>query len=80
MAHHGTAIPQRAQWASDLVCGHDAIPVVGGRYHAIVVDEGQDFARGWLDSLYLMLTDREHDVLYVFHDPAQSLYRDDWCI
>ncbi len=55
----------------------DALSVVGGRYHAIVVDEGQDFARGWLDSLYLMLTDPAHDVLYVFHDPDQALYRDD---
>jgi hypothetical protein len=51
--------------------------VVGGRYHAIVVDEGQDFARGWLDSLYLMLTEPEHDVLYIFHDPEQALFRDD---
>jgi hypothetical protein len=56
---------------------YDALSVVGGRYHAIVVYEGQDFAREWLDSLYLMLTDPEHDVLYVFHDPEQALYRDD---
>jgi hypothetical protein len=55
----------------------DALSVVGSRYHAIVVDEGQDFARDWLDSLYLMLTDPDHDVLYVFHDPEQALYRVD---
>jgi superfamily I DNA/RNA helicase len=59
---------------------NDALSVVGGRYHAIVVDEGQDFARDSLDSLHLMLTDPEHDVLYVFHDPDQSLYRGDWCV
>jgi hypothetical protein len=54
-----------------------AIPVVGGRYHAIVIDEGQDFTRDWLESLFLMLTDPDHDVLYVFHDPAQALFRED---
>ena len=54
-----------------------AIPEVGGRYHAIVVDEGQDFEKAWLESLYLMLVDPDKDVLYVFHDPDQALYRDD---
>jgi superfamily I DNA/RNA helicase len=50
---------------------------VGGRFHAIVVDEGQDFARWWLDLLYVMLTDPDNDVLYVFHDPEQSHYQED---
>lgn len=54
-----------------------AIPKVGGRYHAVVVDEGQDFEKDWLESLYLMLADPDDDVLYVFHDPEQALYRDD---
>jgi hypothetical protein len=55
----------------------EAIPKVGGRYHAVVVDEGQDFDRSWLESLYLMLEDEANDVFYVFHDPAQALYRED---
>ncbi len=55
----------------------EALPTVGGRYHAVVVDEGQDFDRRWLDLLYVMLTDPDHDVLYVFHDPEQALYRED---
>jgi hypothetical protein len=54
----------------------DATPTVGARYHAIVVDEGQDFAEEWLASLSLLLTDPD-DVFYVFHDPAQALFRDD---
>jgi hypothetical protein len=54
----------------------DATPTVGARYHAIVVDEGQDFAEEWLASLSLLLTDPE-DVYYVFHDPAQALFRTD---
>ena len=47
------------------------------RYHAIIVDEGQDFALGWLESLQLLLHDSEHGVFWVFHDPAQALYRPD---
>jgi hypothetical protein len=54
-----------------------ALSVVGGRYHAIVVDEGQDFDRWWLDLLYVMISDPKEDVLYVFHDPGQALYRED---
>jgi len=54
-----------------------AIDRLGPRFHAVVVDEGQDFARSWLESLQLLLHDPGDDVFYVFHDPAQALYRDD---
>lgn len=55
----------------------DAIEKLGGRYHAIVVDEGQDFAPEWLVSLDALLESPGDDVLYIFHDPAQAIYRDD---
>ena len=55
----------------------DAIARLGPRYHAIVVDEGQDFEAGWLLSLESLLFDGREDVLYVFHDPAQALFRED---
>ena len=54
-----------------------AIPQVGGTYHAIVIDEGQDFEKAWLESLFYLLVDDKEDVLYVFHDPDQALYRED---
>ncbi len=47
------------------------------RYHAVIVDEGQDFALGWLESLALLLVDSKHGVFWVFHDPAQALSRPD---
>ena len=47
------------------------------RYHAVIVDEGQDFAHGWLESLGMMLFDHKEDVFWVFHDPAQALFRPD---
>ena len=55
----------------------EAIEALGPRYHAIVVDEGQDFAGEWLLSLDALLFAPKEDVFYVFHDPAQAIYRDD---
>ena len=42
----GVVGPRRCRGALD-----DAIGKLGPRYHAIVVDEGQDFDDGWLASL-----------------------------
>jgi hypothetical protein len=50
---------------------------LGPRYHAIVVDEGQDFAPEWLLALEALSFGGRDDVLYVFHDPAQAIYRED---
>ena len=47
------------------------------RYHAVIVDEGQDFKFEWLASLEFLLRDGGEDVLWVFHDPGQALFRDD---
>jgi hypothetical protein len=52
----------------------DALP--GGRYHAVVVDEGQDFEARWFELLQRLLADPD-DVFWVFHDPGQALIRDD---
>jgi superfamily I DNA/RNA helicase len=41
------------------------------------VDEGQDFDAEWLASLNELLLGGKDDVLYVFHDPAQAIFRDD---
>jgi hypothetical protein len=54
-----------------------AIPIVGGRWQALVVDEGQDFDKRWLESLDLLLAEPGEDVCYIFHDPAQAMFRDD---
>jgi hypothetical protein len=54
-----------------------AAQTIGGRYHAIIVDEGQDFEKAWLESLPFLLVDNWDDIFYVFHDPSQALYRPD---
>jgi hypothetical protein len=69
--------PDRAWFELALPRALDsAIPAMEHRYHAVVVDEGQDFERDWLESLQLLLFDAR-DVFYVFHDPAQAIYRPD---
>jgi hypothetical protein len=73
-----TPIP-REWWDQTLPDALDA--AIGAdpdaRYHAVIVDEGQDFARGWLESLALLLVDTDHGVFWIFHDPAQALFRPD---
>jgi hypothetical protein len=60
---------------STLEAAIEALP--GERFHAIVVDEGQDFDARWFDALESLLVEPRSDVLWVFHDPGQALYRDD---
>jgi hypothetical protein len=71
--------PVTDEWfAETLPAGLDeAIGKLGPRYHAIVVDEGQDLDAGWLASLDGLLIGGREDVLYVFHDPAQAIFRPD---
>ncbi|MFO7532952.1 MAG: NERD domain-containing protein [Candidatus Limnocylindrales bacterium] len=59
--------------ALDAAIGNDP----DARYHAVIVDEGQDFTLGWLESLALLLVDTDQGVFWVFHDPAQALFRPD---
>jgi hypothetical protein len=66
----------RAWWDETLPAAAeaaiDALP--HARYHAIVVDEGQDFEARWFDLLERLLIDTG-DVFWVFHDPGQALIR-----
>jgi hypothetical protein len=72
------AEPDQTWWNETLPRAlGDAIDMVGGRWHALVVDEGQDFEPEWLETLALLLSDPDEDVVYVFHDPAQAIYRAD---
>lgn len=45
------------------------------RFDAIVADEGQDFDPHDWTTLELSLHDEQRDVLYIFHDSHQQLYR-----
>jgi len=71
--------PVTPEWfEQSLPAGLDAaIDRLGPRFHAIVVDEGQDFESGWMASLEALLHGGREDVLYVFHDPGQAIFRAD---
>ncbi|MEP7378011.1 MAG: nuclease-related domain-containing protein [Chloroflexota bacterium] len=64
---------------SDLTSVEDARQAVDRAYDYWLGDRrrGSPLSPRHLESLYLMLTDPNDDVLYVFHDPEQTLYRDD---
>ncbi len=53
------------------------MPSLDRRWQALVIDEGQDLEADWLLRLTYLLSDPDEDDLYVFHDPAQALYRED---
>ncbi len=72
------ADPDQTWWSETLPRAlGNAMATAGGRWQALVVDEGQDFEGDWLSALALLLSDPDEDVIYVFHDPAQSIYRTD---
>ncbi len=43
-------------------------------FDAILIDEGQDFENGWLDTALKLLKDRENGIVRFFYDSAQTLY------
>lgn len=84
LAHEAGTLPQKPKtvtrewWDETLPEALDeAVEELGPKFHAVVIDEGQDFDADWLLSLESLLSDPKDDVLYVFHDPAQAIYRDD---
>lgn len=46
-------------------------------FDALLIDEGQDFENGWLDTALKLLKDREHGTVRFFYDPVQTLYARD---
>jgi hypothetical protein len=51
-----------------------AVSILGPRYDAIVVDEGQDFEEMWWIPLTELLRDQTQGILYIFFDDRQAIY------
>jgi hypothetical protein len=67
-------------WWTETLPGALEAAIAAGRFepfHAVVVDEGQDFERSWLDALIRLVASPADDVLWIFHDPGQAVIRDD---
>lgn len=47
-------------------------------YDAIIVDEGQDFAQGWIDALEAIAAESIEPPIYIFADAQQRLYDRTW--
>ncbi|HID88460.1 MAG TPA: hypothetical protein EYP52_01925 [Anaerolineae bacterium] len=52
-----------------------AAEVLGPRYDALIVDEGQDFYEEWFLALAMLLHDPDNGIVYIFKDDNQNLFR-----
>ena len=52
----------------------EAAAKLGTEFDAVLVDEAQDFFPGWLESLELLLGDRDTSVFFLFCDENQTIH------
>jgi len=52
-----------------------AVDIIGPRYDALIVDEGQDFSEVWLLALSTLLKDPDRGIIYIFKDDNQNLFQ-----
>jgi len=62
-----------ADFVRRLIKGVDDKLIPGGQYHAILIDEGHDFAPEWL-KLVTQMVDPNTNSLLLLYDDAQSIY------
>jgi hypothetical protein len=69
---HGTEF-----WKSDAPRLFErALDLLDRRFDAVVVDEAQDFESEWWDGLELVNVEMMDGPLFIFHDPAQRIFRE----
>ena len=51
---------------------------IADRFDTIVIDEGQDFKHGWLETIEALLFDRARSRLYLMADRAQAIFTSNW--
>lgn len=62
-----------AEYVQRVINGVDAGHIPAGQYHAILIDEGHDFAPEWL-KLVTQMVDPTTNSLLLLYDDAQSIY------
>lgn len=66
--------PKMEEYVRCLMAAVDRRHVPAGQYHAILIDEGHDFAPEWL-KLVTQMVDPHTNSLLLLYDDAQSIYR-----
>ena len=61
------------EYVQRVITGVDAGHIPAGQYHAILIDEGHDFAPEWL-KLVTQMVDPTTNSLLLLYDDAQSIY------
>lgn len=56
-----------------VAAAFDVLVETGGRYDAVLVDEGQDFRSEWWTLVEAVLVLQDRGILYIFHDDHQAL-------
>lgn len=73
--------PSESWWEADAPNSlTQAAEANGLSFDAIIIDEAQDFAASWFDSLLLLLNDPDNGPAYVFADTQQAIYRPGWSL
>lgn len=62
-----------AEYVQRVITGVEAGHIPAGQYHAILIDEGHDFAPEWL-KLVTQMVDPATNSLLLLYDDAQSIY------
>ena len=62
-----------AEYVQRVITGVDAKHIPAGQYHAVLIDEGHDFAPEWL-RLVTQMVDPTTNSLLLLYDDAQSIY------
>lgn len=62
-----------AEYVQRVITGVDAKHIPAGQYHAVLIDEGHDFAPEWL-RLVTQMVDPATNSLLLLYDDAQSIY------
>ena len=63
-----------AEFTERVIAGVDKGHIPAGQYHAVLIDEGHDFAPEWL-KLVTQMVDPHTNSLLLLYDDAQSIYR-----
>ncbi|KCZ51231.1 NERD domain-containing protein [Hyphomonas pacifica] len=74
-----SANPDREWWERKAAeCLVEALATNGNAFDAIVIDEGQDFAREWIDAIEVAGAHGADTPFYIFADENQTLWPRNW--